>query len=157
MFGTHIHFVQSPSRLTVIGPIDLWLLLGLSVFTLWPLLIFLFKRPLPKKKLAVAAVIAFVAFAFLPSGGRLTLNRTQGKATLSRFYFFHWHTITFPLSDLDNASVRTGSTTSQIQLQYTDGSVETLSELNQEGGKDEAVYAINKFLEQKRASEEKQP
>jgi len=152
MFGTSVHFLQSPAQLIVIGPIDLWLLLTLSLFTLVPLIFLLSRRPLQRTQIKAAifmAVITFLVFGLVPSGSRLTLNRTSNSATLSRYFFYHWHTTTFPLSDLDNASVRTGSGTSQILLQYTNGAVTTLSERNQESGKDEAVYAINKFLGRK--------
>lgn len=91
MFGTSVHFLQSPAQLIVIGPIDLWLLI-LSLFTFIPLLFFLSRRPLQRtqKKAAIfMAVITLLAFAIVPSGSRLTLNRTSNSATLARYFFFH--------------------------------------------------------------------
>jgi hypothetical protein len=90
--------------------------------------------------------ISILLFGLLPSGARLTLDKTSNTATLAKYFFFHWTTLTMPLSSLQGASLRTGSTTSQIQLQLSNGDFVLLSELNQSSGKEQAVQDINRFL-----------
>jgi hypothetical protein len=146
MIGWGIDITQGPSRLIVFTPINILMLLALGVFTIWPLLIFLRQKPMRRRRVIIQVLITLVVYGIFPSGSRVTLDRDAGTATVSRYFFYWWHTQTFPLDDLESAFVSTGSTTSKITLQFADGSVESLSELNQIGGKREAVAAINHFL-----------
>ena len=146
MFGSSIRVLESPGQLTVINPLSFGLLLTMSFFTALPLLWVLLHRPLRTHRAILLAIVTLIVFAVFPSSSRLTLDRNSGTATLRSLFLYHWMVETVPLDQIDNASVRTGDLTSQIQIQYKNGSVHELSELNQAGGKDEAVYAINQFL-----------
>jgi hypothetical protein len=96
------------------------------------------------------SIFTILIYGLVPSGARLTLDRTEKTATLSKYFFFHWTTETFDLASVEGASLRTGSTTSQIQLQLSGGSSRVMSELNQSSGKDKAVYDINQFISRDR-------
>ncbi|NYF78655.1 hypothetical protein [Granulicella arctica] len=146
MFGFSIHSIASPNRLVVTSPINLLMLLALGLITLWPLTIFLFKKPFPMGKVIGFSIFTVLVYGLIPSGARLTLDKTSKTATLTKYFFFHWTTETLDLASIREASLHTGSTTSQIQIQLADGSYRLLSELNQAGGKDQAVYEINQFL-----------
>ena len=146
MIGFSVHSIASSNRLVVTSPINLLLLLTLALATIWPLGVLVTRKPLPKGKLIAVCVVSLLAFGFLPSGAILTLDRSGNTAELRQYFLFHWTTDSFDLSSLERASLRTGSTTSQIQLELRDGSVRLLSELNQASGKERAVHDINQFL-----------
>lgn len=122
------------------------MLLELALFTLWPLAVYLSKRPLPMGKVMVFAILTVLVYGIVPSGAQLTLDKASNTAILSRYFFYHWETERIARSSINNASLRTGSTSTQISLQLTDGSYRLLSELNQAGGKEQAVHDINRFL-----------
>lgn len=146
MLGWSTHTVLSPNRLVVTSPVNILMLLALGLVTIWPLAVFLSKRPLPKGKVIALAIFSVLVYGLLPSGAQLILDKTSNTATLKRYFFFHWTTKTLPLSSLEGASLRTGSTTSQIQLRFSIGNFVLLSELNQSTGKEQAVRDINRFL-----------
>ncbi len=144
--GFGIIVLQSQSRIVVTSPFSVWLMLTLAVFTLWPLVNLLSAKPPSPAKILLFGVISLLVYGFLPSYTQLTLDRTEGTATVRKYEFYHFVTSRYSLSDIANASVRTGSTTDSLQLQLEDGSMIIFSELNQGSGKSEAAFAINKFL-----------
>ena len=146
MFGFGIHSVFMPDRLVVTSPFNVLFLLGASLITVWPLWVLLSMRPLPRGKITFCLVLTILVYGFLLSGSKLTLDRLSNTATLTEYFFFHWTTEKLPLSSIEGASLRTGSTSSQIQLQLAGGGYRLLSELNQSGGKEKAIYDINQFL-----------
>ncbi|HLH02844.1 MAG TPA: hypothetical protein VKX25_08740 [Bryobacteraceae bacterium] len=146
MLGFSIHSLASSNRIVVVCPINILLLLVLGAATIWPVAVLARRKPLPKGKLITISIFGVLAFALLPSGAELTLDKTFNTAVLRNYFLFHWTTERYELSSLKRASLRTGSTTSQIQLEFEDGSVRLLSELNQAGGKERAVQEINHFL-----------
>ena len=76
----------------------------------------------------------------------LRLDRASQAATLRVFQYYHWSTYTYPLKDIDRIYVSTGSTTSQLRIQFSGGSTTSFDFLDQNGGKDEAAYAANRWL-----------
>ena len=146
MFGFGVRTDVTADHLLVNSPINVLLLLALALPTIWPLAIFCFQKPLPRRKVIGWAIFTLLVFGLLPSGARLTLDRKSGTATVSQYFFYHWTTQQHPLSSVADATLRTGSTTSQIQINFKDGSYVLLSELNQSGGKERAVASINEFL-----------
>jgi hypothetical protein len=83
------------------------------------------KREHPWRNLAISLAILTV-YGFLSSRSEFTLDRSTGKATLRQFDFFHWTTQTYDLSQIDRLYVSTGSTTSQIRIQFADGYVKPI-------------------------------
>ena len=146
MFHFGVYFHQTATQLVVIDPISIFPLFFAALFGLLPVYNAFVERPLRRTKFIVHIVIAIVFFGFAPDHTTLTLDRQTQTGTLRSFTFYHFATNTFPLSSLVSASVRTGSTTGTILLQFDDGNTRTMSALNQMGGKDQAVYAINRFL-----------
>ncbi len=144
--GSSVTVLESQSRLVVTSPFSIWLMLGLAVFTIWPLVILLSAKPLAMRKALIFGAFCILVYGFLPSYTRLTLDQTQDTAVFHKYTFYHFVTMTYPLSDIASASVRTGSTTDSLQVQLEDGSMISFSELNQANGKNEAAFAINKFL-----------
>jgi hypothetical protein len=145
MFGTSVRVLQDSSRLIVTDPINYWSVLFGAVFTLYPLWLFLTPKYRSKRK-GLLCFSVLLLWACFSSVTRLTLDRTTSTANLEKFAFLHWSRQSMPLSRIDHALVRTGSTTSQLALQYTDGSLDLFSGPNQTGGKDQAAHAINAFL-----------
>ena len=113
--------------------------------TVYPLWLFLTPTYRSKRKAILFACLTLLWLCFT-SVTRLTLDRTARTARLEEFAFLHWSSQTMPLDRIDHAFVRTGSTTSQLALQYSDGSVKLFSMLNGMSGKDKAAFAINSFL-----------
>lgn len=145
MFGFSIRVLQDPSRLVVTDPISYWSILIGALVTLYPLWLFLTPKYHSKRKALLCLCVLLIWLCFT-SATRLTLDRVTGTAQLEKFAFLHWSRQSMPLTRIDRALVRTGSTTSQLAIQYTDGSLALFSGLNQMGGKDQAAYAINAFL-----------
>jgi len=56
MFGWSTYTIASPDRLVVISPVNILLLLALGLVTIWPLAVYLSKRPLPKGKVIGLAI-----------------------------------------------------------------------------------------------------
>ena len=146
MVGFGVRIFQDPLRLIVTSPANIWLLLTVALFTIWPLLIKLNTKPFPKRGVIIWSLLILIANAFLLNSAQVTLDRSSQTATIREFYFYHWSTKTMPLSDLDHAYLNTGATSSRIVLQFADGHVMSLSANTQMSGKEKAVYAINAFL-----------
>ena len=144
--GSSVTVMESQSKLIVTSPFSVWMMLGLGVFTIWPLWIVLSKRPFPTKQALFYGALCLAVYGFLPSYTRMTLDRAQSTATFRRYNFFHFTTDVYPLHRIYGASVRSGSTTALLQVQLDDGHIIPFSEFNQSDGKDEAAFAINKFI-----------
>jgi hypothetical protein len=146
IFGFSVDVVENSSQLIVTTPPSIVALLLGAVFTLWPLVIALRTKPLPRHKVLIRVTVALIAFGFLLTFSRVTLDRATEMATVGQLFFYHWSSESFPLNHVAGASLRGSATTSRIMLQFTDGSSESLSYSDQTSGKDRAVYAINQFL-----------
>ncbi len=145
MFGFSVRVLQNSSRLVVIDPINYWSILVAGLVTLYPLWLFFTPKYHSKRKALLCLSVLLIWLCFT-SATRLTLDRVTDTAQLEKFAFFHWSRQSMPLTRIDHALVRTGSTTSQLAIQYTDGSLALFSGLNQMAGKDQAASAINAFL-----------
>ena len=146
MFGFHIKVVQGGSRLMVTNPADTLMLILFMVFTAWPLLIFLFQKPMPVRKVAVLGVITLLFYGNFIDCTRLTLDKEAATAQIARFHWFHWSSREFPSDKLAYAYLATGRASDRIVLQFEDGSTQSFSVSNQMGGKPAAVLSINRFL-----------
>ncbi len=145
MFGFSVHFEESATRIVVTDPFS-YLAIGVALLITLVSYISLKSKGFPQTRSIVHAVVLLLVWMFALSAERVVLDRDAGTVSIEDFEFFHWSRQTLPLSTLDSVRVRTGSTSSAIQLQFTDGHVHSMSGLNQEGGKNEAAYAMNKFL-----------
>jgi hypothetical protein len=149
-FGLTVHGVAG--KLIVTDPVNPVLVVLAILFTLLPLFVEASRRPLRRVRLALWCVAGITAVGLATSACRLVLDRPAGTATVSDLAFFHWTSRTMPIDQLQGASIETGSTTSAVVLNYADGHVSHMSSLNQTGGKQHAVTAINDYLQADRAT-----
>jgi hypothetical protein len=144
LFSWSIHTLSNSSKLVLIVPMHYMMVIVLS-FGILIAMALTMKAGHGLRNLLIFAFVV-LAYGFMTYSCELTLDRANGTATFKEFQYFHWRTHTYPISHIDSARVSTGSTTSRIDLQFTDGSVLPLTFLDQNGGKEEAVYAVNQFL-----------
>ncbi len=150
MFGFHVSTVVDGSRLTVTNPADVVMLLLLMIFTVWPLLIFLFEKPMHVKKVIVHALITLAVYGFFINVTQLRLDKATQMASVRHFQWFYWRSYSFPMDKIQYAYLATGRGSNQVCLQYADGSIATFSIQNQMNGKPGAVLEINRFLGRER-------
>jgi hypothetical protein len=144
MFSWYIHSTWDGSKFILTVPLHQKALLIAGFFLLIGLLYLLKSGHWARNALYVAGVI--LAYGFLMYSSELTFDRTNGTATLKTFQFYHWSTSTYPLDHIDRIYVSTGSTTSMLKIQFTDGSTTSIDFLDQTGGKDQVAYAANQWL-----------
>lgn len=144
MFSWSIHVVSDSSKLSLIVPMHYMMLVVLSISVLVVLTLTM-KAGHGWRNLLILACVA-MAYGFLSYSSELILDRQSDRATLREFEFFHWRTQVFPLERIDNVYVGTGSTTSQMMVRFTDGAATPITFLDQNGGKEQAAYAVNQFL-----------
>jgi hypothetical protein len=150
MFGFHVQVVIAGSQLTVTNPADIMMLLLLLTFTVVPLANYVFERPFPIIKVISFSIITFGVYGYFINMTELQLDKSSQMATVREFQWFHWHNYRFPMSRIEYAYLSTGRGTSQLSLQYTDGSTADFSILNQMNDKPRAVLEINRFLGRER-------
>ena len=99
-------------------------------------------------------LIGVVIFAF-PSyfaaylagrGGSLTLDRTTNIAVLIQPSLMGHKQERLRMTDIQYAQIRSGRSSTWIALVMKDGSSESFSDSTDQGGKGEAVQAINDYL-----------
>ena len=134
MFGFSVHFEESATQIVVTEPFS-FIAIGVAVLITLVSFISLKSKHFPPTRSMVHGVILVLVWMFALSAERVVLDRDAGTASIEDFQFFHWSRQTLPLSTVDSVRVRTGSTSSAIQLQFTDGHVHSMSGLNQESGK----------------------
>ncbi len=96
-------------------------------------------------------VLTVIVFPIMLSGESNTLELSRSASTLavSRRQFLVWaSTRTYPLSQIFSAS-NTGRY-NQLRINFTDGSYSNIGYDTTDGGRDEAVAAINNWLGQYR-------
>ena len=144
MFSWTIHSTWDSSQFILTIPLHYIALLMFGFVTLLVLL-FQFKSGHGfRNVLILGAAITFYGFLMLSS--ELRLDRASQTATIRRFQYYHWSTYTYPLKDIERIYVSTGSTTSQLRIQFVGGSTTSMDFLDQNGGKEEAAYAANHWL-----------
>jgi hypothetical protein len=146
MFGFHVKTVINGSQLTVTNPADILMLLLFMIFTVWPLLIFIFEKPMHVKKVIVHLLITLTVYGYFIDVTQLRLDKATQMASVRHFQWFHWRTYSFSMANIQYAYLATGRGTNQIVLQYVDGSTADFSIQNQMKGKPGAVMEINRFL-----------
>ncbi|MGD0832408.1 MAG: hypothetical protein ABR907_15850 [Terracidiphilus sp.] len=147
-----IDITRNSTQLVVTSPPDIVYLSVFGIFTVIPLIRALVKS-IRSGHVFTNQVQGWLIFTLLVYGfvfhiGQLTLDRNSGIATLRRFSFYYWSTKKFPVSALSTAYVQTFDSQEKIQLLFTDGHHESLDYKNQVGGKTDAAYIINQFLQE---------
>ncbi len=144
MFSWNVYSTWDNAKFILTVPLH-YIMCSIALFFILIGLLFALKSGHAVRNLLVIAA-ALIAFGFLTYSSQLTLDRAAGTATLREFQYYHWSTVTYPLKEIDRIFVRTGSTTSQLNIQFTGGSTTSFDFLDQNGGKDEAAYAANHWL-----------
>lgn len=159
MFGSSLHIAQSGTQLVITNPAPILgiIVVGffLIVVALPNLLYVLFGKTTIWggiwRLLLCAGLILLLGIVLGHS--RVTLNGDTDSATIEQTYLYRHTQQVIPLSAIDHARVADSNETSAVQLIMTDGSVYQLSDFNQQGNKEAAAMAINRFLQSHRRGE----
>lgn len=153
MLGTSLRILQSPTQLAVTSPSDpvfVFVVLGFLVIFALPFLLGIFfgKTSLVGGAIRVVVFGGFVCLMGVAlSHSKVTLDGSTNNATIEDTFLYKHSQKVIPLSSIDHARVAHSSLTSNVQLILTDGRAISLSVFTQQGNKEAAALAINRFLE----------
>ena len=138
-------------QLKVIEEVEAGFGLLLLLCGLIPLLFFLYRMYktqslFPAWGILLFACPALFAAAMVSRTGSLTLDKAANTALFHRPVWF-WHSdILIPLSTVRRAEVRNMRSSDYIAIVLDDGEAMSFADSSQEGGKGEAVEAINRYI-----------
>lgn len=147
-FGRSIYCVApSHDLLTVVSPIDAVMTAGIVVIGV-AALFFLFLYQARPRYLVSVAVLVVLILVGAASHGRIVLDAVRGTAEVHTVFFGYPESYHYPLSAVMGASVASSQQSDALRLVFQGGSDLQLTPYNQMGGKGEAAYAINQFLQE---------
>jgi hypothetical protein len=150
--GNHLSVVASDNVLTVTSPVS-WLAMVLAVGS--PLLFLLLRKlelamqpgkPVSKAWIGIQLIATLFFLGFVASPARMTLDAGAGTVRVHKMLFFVPRLTTFPLRDVQGATVATSDQADALRLVFAGGSSLQMTPYNQMTGKGEAADAINQFL-----------
>ena len=146
MFGFHLKIAESGSRLVIMSPADVLMLVLCVTLTVWPLMTVVMQRPLLVRKALLWTAIVIAVYGFLTNCTRLTLDKDTQTARLAQFHWYHWTRQELPLTHIAYAYLATGRGTDQLVLQYENGNTRSLSIHNQMGRNQQRCWRSINFL-----------
>ena len=148
-FGRSIYFsFTSGDVLTVISPIDSTFTILVLVFSFIVACIFVGTgqgrkiSPWVWNFLIVTLVLSVTTSHF-----EVVLDGARGKVYVTTVLFFRPTHYEYPLAEIQGASVGESDQADALRLVFNGGSSLQLSPYNQMGGKGEAAFAINQFIQ----------
>lgn len=145
-FGHSLYCIHpSHDVLTVISPIDIFMMIGIAVVAAFLMGLFFVLHSRSKVVFPVFLLIAVITVG-AASNGTITLDAVHGTAVMHSVFFGYPQTFRYPLSSVVGASVASSDESDALRLLFSGGSDYQLTPYNQMRGKGEAAFAINQFL-----------
>ncbi|WP_158823855.1 hypothetical protein [Granulicella sp. S156] len=147
-FGRSIYCINpSHDVLLVISPIDALMTCGIVFGAVLIMFFFLLYQARAKVVIPVGLLLA-VILAGAASNGTIELDAVRGTAVIHTVLFCYPQTYRYPLSSVMGASVAIGDQNDALRLVFQGGGDLQLTPYNQMGGKGQAAFAINQFLQE---------